>query len=257
MQPTRPDEVDHAMKDDYHTIRYETSADQVATITLDRPEALNAFNRQMCEEIRRVWATIKEDPDVHAVVLRAAGDRAFSVGLDVKTPFGQPDDIWNHVDPGELLSPKWQKVWKPVVCAVQGMCTAGAFYFVNEADIVICSEDATFFDSHVTGGMVSALEPVGMMRRIGLGDTLRIALMGNDETSFGRNGIAYRPGDRDCGSFGAVGAGTRTGRPHGREAILSDPGHRARHLGIPRPSVPSGDGAGAHLHATGQSHWYG
>jgi enoyl-CoA hydratase/carnithine racemase len=181
MQPTRPDEGDHAMKDDYHTIRYETSADQVATITLDRPEALNAFNRQMCEEIRHVWATIKEDPDVHAVVLRAAGDRAFSVGLDVKTPFGQPDDIWNHVDPGELLSPKWQKVWKPVVCAVQGMCTAGAFYFVNEADIVICSEDATFFDSHVTGGMVSALEPVGMMRRIGLGDTLRIALMGNDE----------------------------------------------------------------------------
>jgi enoyl-CoA hydratase/carnithine racemase len=186
MQPCRPGQVDRirqaqAMKQDYRTIRYETSADRVATITLDRPEALNAFDRQMCEEIRQVWATVKEDPDVHAVVLRAAGERAFCVGLDVKTPFGQPDDIWNHVDPGELLSPKWQKVWKPVVCAVQGMCTAGAFYFLNEADIVICSEDATFFDSHVTGGMVSALEPVGMMRRIGLGETLRIALMGNDE----------------------------------------------------------------------------
>jgi hypothetical protein len=42
--------------------------------------------------------------------------------------------VWNHKDPGELLSPKWQKVWKPVVCAVQGKCTAGAFYFINEAD---------------------------------------------------------------------------------------------------------------------------
>jgi enoyl-CoA hydratase/carnithine racemase len=61
------------------------------------------------------------------------------------------------------------------------MCTAGASYFVNESDIVICSDDATFFDSHVTGGMVSALEPVGLMRRIGLGETLRIALTGNDE----------------------------------------------------------------------------
>jgi enoyl-CoA hydratase/carnithine racemase len=89
--------------------------------------------------------------------------------------------VWNHDDPGEFLSPKWQKCWKPVVCAVHGMCTAGALYFVNEADVVICSEDATFFDSHVTFGMVSAIEPVGLMRRIGLGETLRMALTGTGE----------------------------------------------------------------------------
>jgi enoyl-CoA hydratase/carnithine racemase len=165
----------------FTTIRYEVTADRVATITLDRPEALNAFDRQMCEEIRSAWQRVKADPEVNAVVLRAAGDRAFCAGLDVKKAYGQPDDVWNHEDPGELLSPKWQKVWKPVVCAVHGICTAGAFYFLNEADIVICSPDATFFDSHVTHGMVSALEPVGLMRRIGLAETLRIALSGNDE----------------------------------------------------------------------------
>jgi len=169
------------MSGDYATIRYETTPDLVATITLDRPDALNAFDRQMCEEIRSAWHRIKADPSVNAVVLRAAGDRAFCAGLDVKKAYGQPDDVWNHEDPGELLSPKGQKLWKPVVCAVQGMCTAGAFYFLNEADVVICSEDATFFDSHVTHGLVSALEPVGLMRRIGLGETLRIALSGNDE----------------------------------------------------------------------------
>jgi enoyl-CoA hydratase/carnithine racemase len=165
----------------FRTIRYETTDDHVATITLDRPEVLNAFDRQMCEEMRAAWRAVKEDASVHAVVLRAAGDRAFCAGLDTSKPYGQPDDVWNHEDPGELLSPKWQQVWKPVVCAVQGMCTAGAFYFLNEADIVICSEDATFFDSHVTYGMVSALEPVGLMRKVGLGETLRIALSGNDE----------------------------------------------------------------------------
>jgi enoyl-CoA hydratase/carnithine racemase len=165
----------------YATIRYETTPDRVATITLDRPEVLNAFDRAMCEEIRDAWHRVKADPDVHAVVVRAAGDRAFCAGLDMKKPYGQPDDVWNHEDPGELLSPKWQKVWKPVVCAVHGMCTAGAFYLLNEADIVLCSTDATFFDSHVSQGMVSALEPVGLMRRIGLGETLRIALSGNDE----------------------------------------------------------------------------
>ena len=152
----------------FETIRYEVSTDdRVATITLDRPEVLNAF--------------VKADDAVHAVVLRAAGDRAFSAGLDTSKSFGQPDLVWNHDDPGELLSPKWQKCWKPVVCAVHGMCTAGALYFVNEADVVICSDDATFFDSHVTYGYVSALEPIGLMRRIGLGDTLRMALMGNRE----------------------------------------------------------------------------
>ena len=125
--------------------------------------------------------SIKDDDAVHTVVIRAAGDRAFSAGLDVQEPFGQPELVWNHVDPGALLAPKGQHVWKPVVCAVHGMCTAGAFYFVNESDVVICSPDATFFDSHVTFGMVSAIEPVGLMRRIGLGDTLRMALLGNRE----------------------------------------------------------------------------
>ncbi|OBI45223.1 enoyl-CoA hydratase [Mycobacterium colombiense] len=166
----------------FDTILLHVDADShVATITLNRPDQLNAFNRTMCEEMARAWRAVKLDESVHAVVLRAAGDRAFSAGLDIKTPYGQPENIWNHEDPGELLSPKWQKMWKPVVCAVQGMCTAGAFYFVNESDVVICAEDATFFDSHVSAGLVCALEPVGLMRRIGLGETLRIALMGNDE----------------------------------------------------------------------------
>jgi enoyl-CoA hydratase/carnithine racemase len=153
----------------------------VATITLNRPDSLNAFDRTMCEEMAQAWRIVKLDEAVHAVVLRAAGDRAFSAGLDIKSSYGQPDNVWNHEDPGEALSPKWQKMWKPVVCAVHGMCTAGAFYFVNESDVVICSEDATFFDSHVSAGLVCALEPIGLMRRVGLGDALRIALMGNDE----------------------------------------------------------------------------
>ena len=166
----------------FHTILLDIdTADHVATITLNRPDKLNAFDRTMCQEMAAAWRAVKLDESVNAVVLRSAGARAFSAGLDITTPFGQPANVWNHEDPGEPLSPKWQKMWKPVVCAVQGMCTAGAFYFINESDIVICSSDATFFDSHVSAGLVCALEPIGLMRRIGLGETLRIALMGNDE----------------------------------------------------------------------------
>ena len=70
-------------------------ADRVATITLNRPEALNAFNRTMCQEMAEAWRTVKFDDSVNAVVVRAAGTRAFSAGLDVKTPYGQPDNVWN------------------------------------------------------------------------------------------------------------------------------------------------------------------
>ena len=237
---------------DFETIRYEVDDQKVATITLDRPEVLNAFDRQMCEEMRAAWKLVKDDPNVHAVVLRAEGDRAFSAGLDTKKSYGQPDDIWNHEDPGELLSPKWQKVWKPVVCAVQGICTAGAFYFLNEADIVICSDDATFFDSHVTYGLVCALEPVGLMRKVGLAQSLRIALMGNDERVTAATalqiGLVTEVVDR--GDLWA--RAHEIAAAHRRQAQLRHPGHGPRHLGVARPALPRRHGAGPHLHAPRQ-----
>ena len=58
------------MTHSYETIGYETSADRVATITLERPEVLNAFDRQMCEEVRSAWHLIKRDPEVHAAVTK-------------------------------------------------------------------------------------------------------------------------------------------------------------------------------------------
>ena len=56
------------------------SDDRVATITLNRPDQLNTFNRTMCDEMARAWRTVKADETVNAVVLRAAGSRAFSAG---------------------------------------------------------------------------------------------------------------------------------------------------------------------------------
>jgi len=156
-------------------------ADHVATITLNRPQALNSFNQRMCDEFEALWQRVREDDDIHVVVLRAAGDRAFCTGVDVKEGIFRSSNVWTQRDPGEQLSPKFNNVWKPVVCAVHGMAAGGAFYWINESDIVICSEDATFFDPHVTYGMTAALEPIGLARRIPLGEVLRIALLGNDE----------------------------------------------------------------------------
>jgi enoyl-CoA hydratase/carnithine racemase len=158
-------------------------ADQVATITLNRPEQLNCFNRSMVLEFRDLWNRLRTDPDVRVVVLRAAGDRAFCSGVDVKegwrgaesgTPFDQDD-------PGEWLGPKSNKVWKPLIVAVHGIAAGGAFYWLNEADIVICSEDATFFDPHLKFGKISAVEPIGALGRIPLQEIIRMVLLADSE----------------------------------------------------------------------------
>jgi enoyl-CoA hydratase/carnithine racemase len=170
---------------DLETIRLETGEDHVATITLDRADALNSWNDRMAKEVAWAWRTVRDDDDVHSVVLRAEGDRAFSTGADVKggaTWFFQ-SNVWNTFDPGMTLSPKLHhRCWKPVVAAVNGMAAGGAQYFLNEADIILAADDAEFFDPHANGGIVSALEPIGMVARgVPLGDVLRWALMGTEE----------------------------------------------------------------------------
>ena len=165
------------------TVLFDLGDDHVATITLDRPDRLNSFNEQMANEMEEIWARVRDDDAIHAAVLRANGDRAFCTGIDLAEGGWWLDrNIWNHVDPGQALGPRHHQVWKPVVAAVHGMCAGGGQYFINECDIVICSDDATFFDPHANGGIVSALEPIGMLKRgVPLGEVLRWALMGNEE----------------------------------------------------------------------------
>jgi enoyl-CoA hydratase/carnithine racemase len=169
----------------YETILFEQSEDKVATVTINRPEAFNSFNQKMCLEFREVWERVRVDDSINAVVLRASPGRVFCPGVDVRDRSGGSvlmyDDLFAQVDPGEYLGPKQNRLWKPVVTAVHGMCAGGAFYWLNESDIVICSPDAEYFDPHVTYGMVAALEPIGLRWRVPVAEVLRMALLGNDE----------------------------------------------------------------------------
>lgn len=164
----------------YETVLFEVD-EHVATITLNRPEVLNAFNQTMVDEFRDIWRHVRMADEIHVVVLRAAGERAFCTGVDVKDGINMAENAWSKEDPGEGLSPKQNKVWKPVIAAVHGMVAGGAFYWLNDCDIVIGADDATFFDPHVSYGLTSALEPIGLARRIPLGEALRWALLGLDE----------------------------------------------------------------------------
>lgn len=170
---------------DFSTIVWEVR-DHVGWLTLNRPERLNAFDQTMCAEIAQVWATVRRDDDVRAVVLTAAGDQAFCTGIDrdfVPADDGVDYDFtpFTYDDPGRQLGPRSNRCWKPVIAAVNGMACGGAFYLLGEVDFIIAADHATFFDPHLTYGMPAVYEPMAMMRRMPFGELMRMTLLGNHE----------------------------------------------------------------------------
>jgi enoyl-CoA hydratase/carnithine racemase len=84
-------------------------------------------------------------------------------------------------DPGRDLGPKANDLWKPIIAAVQGQACGGAFYMLGEVEFIIASEEATFFDPHVTYGMTAAFEPMQMLSKMPFQEIMRLSLMGVHE----------------------------------------------------------------------------
>jgi enoyl-CoA hydratase/carnithine racemase len=179
---------------DYETLLY-TEHEGVAIVTLNRPEVLNAFNKAMQLELQQVWLSLRSNDDVRAIVLTGSGEKAFCTGIDRMETIqegyldqrsesrsaGQVGTPFMYNDPGGWINPKQNDLWKPVVAAVNGMACAGALYMLGEADIIIAAEHATFFDPHVTYGMVAGFESTHLLQKLPLGETLRVALLGAHE----------------------------------------------------------------------------
>src|SRR5205807_2647156 len=154
----------------------------VATITLNRPDRLNALDRTLARDLADAWRTVGDDDEVRAVILTGAG-RGFCSGLDLDAAaVSAPEPTQRTAFHDSVrLTAVHNGVWKPVVTAVNGVCAGGGLHFVADSDITICSEDATFLDPHVSVGQVSALEPIGLVRRVPFEVVMRMALMGREE----------------------------------------------------------------------------
>jgi len=170
----------------YETVQFEI-ADRVATITLNRPERLNAMNQRMKDDLRECWQRVKDDPDVWVAIVTGAG-RSFSSGADVESlatdGFYRPDawrQLCRHEGIRALPTPRRMHVHKPVICAVNGVVAGVSLDFVTEADIPIASDKASFVDPHVSIGYVSSHEMVNMARRVPVAVCLRMALLGSQE----------------------------------------------------------------------------
>lgn len=149
----------------YSTILYEAN-DRVAWITLNRPSKRNALSLELCAESRDALAVAERDQDVRVVVIKGAGDRAFSSGFDMdedKTVHGpstfdnwELDDLSNFYQPVVKLMRSVFDCSKPVIAMINGYCLAGALDLAMMCDIRYCSDDSRF-------GAIEA--------RMGIGDT--------------------------------------------------------------------------------------
>ena len=160
-------------------LRYQKH-DGVARITLDRPARGNALTPAMQPIVRAIWSDVRDDPAVRVAVVTAAGEKHFCTGFDVGSDEGGDETVFADRPLADAVhwSPYQNRVWKPVLCAVNGLCVGGGLHFVVDADIVLASENAAFMDTHVNVGMVGALENIGLAKRLPLGAALRMTLLG-------------------------------------------------------------------------------
>lgn len=161
----------------FQTIRY-SKEEGVATITLWRPQVINAYNIQMRDEVWQALHAVRDDPGVRAVVVCGAGERGFCAGADL-TEFGtapsQAIARWVR-----FMRPVWE-VWasipKPFVCAIHGWCLGSGVEMALLCDLRVASEDAVFGMPEVALGMIPAAGGTQTLpRHIGLSRTVEVLL---------------------------------------------------------------------------------
>jgi enoyl-CoA hydratase len=134
------------------TFLYEKK-DRVAVLTINRPEAMNAFTAEMLRAMDAAFDDFNKDPELWVAILTAAGDKAFSSGMDLKEaiPLLAAGDELGYEDHTKR---PFSDVFKPIIAAVNGYCIAGGLEFLQGTDIRIAAEHATFGLGEVRWGII-------------------------------------------------------------------------------------------------------
>jgi enoyl-CoA hydratase/carnithine racemase len=153
----------------------------IAVIVLNRPESGNSISLEMHAGLREIWEEVRRDPEVRVAIVTGAGRRHLCTGADMRRAAAQG---MTHAE-GPMfeevrLTARHCHVWKPVICAVNGLAAGGGLHFVVDADIVIAADHAQFLDTHVNVGQVVGIENIGLAKRLPLGTALRMTLVGRD-----------------------------------------------------------------------------
>jgi enoyl-CoA hydratase len=176
--------------------------DGIATVLLNRPKALNAFNHEVLLGLKKQAQAIKENPEVRAVIMTGAGDKAFSAGLDLRmvASGSGPMDIFPSYRQGydslyslKMIFTMYEELAAPVIAAINGYCLGAALELVLCCDIRLACDIAVFGLPEIQLGVIPDLgstqrlprivgpgiakELIMTGRRIGASEALRVRLV--------------------------------------------------------------------------------
>jgi E-phenylitaconyl-CoA hydratase len=162
-------------------IRYDKDSN-IVTITINRPEAMNAMDRDTSRELAEAFEDFDQDEGLLVAILTGAGDKAFSAGADLKKMYGRAEDgnireVWDR-DRQWRLGQRLQ-VWKPVIAAINGYCLAGGLELAMGCDIRIASETAAFGCPEVRWGILHGYGALRLPKTIPLSAAMELLLTGD------------------------------------------------------------------------------
>lgn len=153
---------------------------RIATITLDRPEKLNAMDRDMYRDISDRLSEIDRDDSIWVGIVTGAGDRAFTAGADLVTvhaPAAEADLRWRASRPDRF--DLGLEVQKPLIAAVNGYCLAGGLELALVCDIRIASERAQFGTPEVRWNLLHGFGAQLLPQIVGLSNAMYLLLTGS------------------------------------------------------------------------------
>lgn len=129
----------------------------VALITINRPERLNALDAEHYSDLSNAWCEVRDDSSIRAAIVTGAGERAFTVGADLKSFIGDVpalNEFW-LTQRGQLLN-RGLEVWTPVIAAINGHCLGGGMTLMLATDIRVAADHARFGLPEVKRGVLPA-----------------------------------------------------------------------------------------------------
>ena len=161
-------------------VLFETDG-HVATITINRPEAMNALNGAVRRGLADAFIRFRDDADLWVAIITGSGERAFSAGADLiemsqRRQGEVRDGFW---DPAQPSPTRGLDTGKPVIAAINGYCLAGGLELALACDIRIAAEHAQFGLTEVTRGIIPGSGGTQRLPRlIGLGPALELLYTG-------------------------------------------------------------------------------
>ncbi len=130
--------------------------------------------RQMRVDVPALWQRFSDDDAALVAVITGAGDRAFCAGLDVRSAVDGDDGGDGPI----LISPRANGVMKPVIGAINGVCTGVGVQLAADCDFLVASEEAYFSDARTSRGIMAAMGSVELTRVLPAHEVLRMTMLG-------------------------------------------------------------------------------